>query len=117
MKKVIGLALVSLLVAGGFAAFAGGGDRVAGKAAASASCPVGAKLNLTAEQQARVAALMQECAKATSTSERRTMCEDGMQKILTPEQLTQWQATRDQAGKTGQCSTAGGAARKGCCGQ
>ena len=115
MKKIVGLALVSVLVAGGIAVFAGSGDCMSGKAAKSCS-PMGTSLKLTDEQQARVATLMRDCAKATSTSERRATCEAGMEKILTPEQFTQWKAMHDQASKTGACPTmGGGASKKGCC--
>ena len=117
MKRMIGLVLVSVMVAGGIAAWAGGGDCLSGKAAPSCH-PMKTSLNLTDEQQAKVATLMRDCAKATSTSERRAMCETGMQKILTPEQFTQWKAMHDQAAKTGACPMMGGGGpKKACCGQ
>jgi Spy/CpxP family protein refolding chaperone len=63
-----------------------------------------AKLNLSDEQKAKVNALMQQCQKATSKSECREMMSSGLEKILTPEQMTQWKADCEKMNKAnGEC--------------
>jgi Spy/CpxP family protein refolding chaperone len=65
------------------------------------------KLNLTDAQKAKITALKDQTTRATSTSEARAMMSKGMEQILTPEQLAQWQSGCEKAAKsssgTGEC--------------
>jgi Spy/CpxP family protein refolding chaperone len=84
------------------------GDKPAAAAAgtAGAKClgsDIVSKLNLTDDQKAKVEATRQQCDKAATPEECRKICTEGMAKILTPEQLKQWnEATADCTGK-GKC--------------
>ena len=64
---------------------------------------VSTKLNLTTDQQARIAALNDQLRTATSRSERKSMFDQGMQRILTPDQYTQWKSASDKVAKSGMC--------------
>ena len=61
------------------------------------------KLNLTTDQQARIAALNDQLRIATSRSERRSMFDRGMRRILSPDQYTQWKSASDKMAKSGMC--------------
>ncbi|MCG3149643.1 MAG: hypothetical protein PCFJNLEI_03108 [Verrucomicrobiae bacterium] len=92
MKKVLGLVLATVVAVGVSASFAGEGC-CASKAkaqAAGASCTDAlSKLNLTAEQKAKLATLQEQAKRAPSTSEGNAILAAGMEKILTPEQLAE----------------------------
>ena len=105
MKKLVGVVIAVAVLASAASVYAGDMGCCAGAKKASASCcnATSAKLNLTADQQARVAALKDSCARATSTSERIAMTSEGMARILTPAQYAQWQASCSMALKNGQC--------------
>ena len=98
MNKVLGLVLAGVVTLGVATAFAGGDGCCMGKKAKSGgSCSdMFSKLNLTDDQKAKVNALHEECAKATSTSESRAAFNKGIEGILTPEQLKQWKADCDK---------------------
>jgi hypothetical protein len=95
---------VAAMVAMGTAVYAGEGC-CAGMSKSGASCTgdMFSKLNLTPEQKARVSTLMEDCHKATSHSEFHAMLNSGLEKILTPDQLAQWKAVKENASKTGGC--------------
>lgn len=103
MKRFLALA-VAVGVMSAAAVYAGPGC-CGGMSAKGASCSgdMFSKLNLTPDQKAKVDTLMMECHKATSTSEFHAMFDSGMEKILTPEQLTQWKAMGEKAAKSGGC--------------
>ena len=111
MKRILGLAVAAVVLVGTVSAFAGGdgccmGKKAKGEAKASCSDMFG-KLNLSKEQQAKVTALMEQCRNATSKSECKAMMSEGLEKILTPEQLTQWKADCDKAKASGDCPMKG----------
>ena len=107
MKRLLGLAVAMAVLIGTASVYADGGCCAAGKAkmgAKRAACgDMFSKLNLTDVQKAKVAALKDECLKATSTSERHQMMAKGMQDILTPQQFAQWKAMCDTGMKSGAC--------------
>jgi Spy/CpxP family protein refolding chaperone len=108
MKKFYAFAVAAALLVGAASVFAGGdGCCAAGKmkssAKAGACADLYGKLNLTDEQKAKVTALKDECMKATSTSERRGIMEQGLAKILTPDQFAQWKTACDTGMKSGAC--------------
>lgn len=114
MNKVLGFVLAGVIAVGVTGAFAGGGCCAAGKAESSAnsSCDASlAKLNLTDAQKAQVAELKKQCKSATSTSERIAKCNAGLEKILTAEQLAQWNSSC-QAPSKGGCPMAKKAEKK-----
>ena len=99
MKKLLVLACAAVVAVGAMAVYAGGDGCCMGKKAkADGQCSdMFSKLNLTDEQKAKVNALHEECAKATSTSEAREKFNKGIEGVLTPEQLKQWKADCDKA--------------------
>lgn len=105
MKRILGLIVAVVVLAGVASAFADSGGCCMSKKAkgdAKASCPdMFGKLNLTDKQKAQVKVLCEQCESATSTSERRAMMSEGLQKILTPEQYGQLKANCDKAAKDG----------------
>jgi hypothetical protein len=110
MKRVLGIVVAVAVLAGVAAVYAGdAGCCAAGKAkSASAGCSSAcskmlSKLNLTPDQQSRIAVLNQQLRTATSKSERIAMFTQGMQRILTPEQFEQWKSSCDMAVKNGTC--------------
>ncbi|MGA2221034.1 MAG: hypothetical protein ABSH21_04505 [Verrucomicrobiia bacterium] len=110
MKKLLGIAVAVAVLAGVAAVYAGGvGCCAEGKAkSASAGCSSAcskmlSKLNLTSDQQTRIAELNQQLRTATSKSERIAMFAQGMQRILTPEQFAQWKSVSDKMAKNGVC--------------
>jgi len=110
MKNMIGLALASMWLVGAAGVYAHcgkcPGDKPAAATEQKAACPAMGGLKLTDEQQQKVAALMAECGKATCTSECKTKCEAGMEKILTAEQFQTWKETCAKTAKAGQCPAA-----------
>src|SRR2546426_3122496 len=106
MKRLLAFAVAALVGLGAASVYAGEGCCMSGKAksASGASCSdMFSKLKLSPEQQTKVAALKDECRKATSTSECHDIMSKGLQQILTPEQFAQWKADCDKATKSGQC--------------
>jgi len=107
MKRLLGLAVAAVVLIGTASVYADGGCCAAGKAKmgakGAACCDTFSKLNLNDMQKAKIAALKDECLKATSTSERRSMMAKGMQDILTPEQFAQWKSMCDAGMKSGAC--------------
>ncbi len=96
MKKVLAV-LLTVAVLSGVTAWAncGGCPGDEAKVKAPAKCDGTAaldKLKLTDEQKAKVADLQKSCAKATSKSECRKTCADGLKNILTAEQYKEWEA-------------------------
>ena len=105
MKRLFGFVVAVAVLAGVASAYAGGsGCCMGGKDATSASCSaMFSKLDLTSQQKAQITALQEQCKRATSTSEYHAMFTAGVEKVLTPEQLTQWKAKCEKADKGGQC--------------
>ncbi len=105
MKKLLGFAVAMAVLAGVASTYADGGcSGMAGKSSSGSCCSaMFSKLDLTSQQKAQVTALQEQCKRATSTSEYHEMFSKGLEKILTPEQLTQWKANVDKASKSGQC--------------
>lgn len=111
MKKLLGIAVAAAVLTGVAAVYAGDAKMSCcsgGKDDASC-CADDAltKLNLTADQQARAASLKDSSRKATSTSERIAMYSEGLAKILTPAQLSQWK-TELKGMKNGACPAMSG---------
>ena len=102
--------VASVLVWGAGAAWAGDGCCAGGGAAKpgvnfSANTDCFAKLNLTAEQRAKVTDLVAACKTGGCNVAAREKMTAGLKSILTAEQFTQWTAACDQAkaAKGGQC--------------
>ncbi|MGA2604878.1 MAG: hypothetical protein ABSG14_11680 [Verrucomicrobiia bacterium] len=104
MKKFLAFTVVVVIAVSAAALYAGEGC-CAGKSAKGAACcsDMFSKLNLTPEQKARVNNLFIDCHKATSHSEFHAMLSNGLEKILTPDQLAQWKAMCDKDAKSGGC--------------
>lgn len=102
MKKAFGVMLAGVVLLGGVAAFAGDGCCAAGSATKATDCF--AKLNLTAQQKAKVEALQAECKTNGCTATAYSKLAAGLKAILTPDQYTQWTAACEQA----KGATAGG---------
>jgi Spy/CpxP family protein refolding chaperone len=104
MKRLFSLVVASALILGAASVYADGGGCCAGMSKSSkmsASCgDMMSKLNLTDAQKAKIAALKEQTTRATSTSEARAMMSKGMEQILTPDQLAQWQSGCEKAAKT-----------------
>ena len=103
MKRLYMFVVVAALALGAASVYADGGccAGMSKSSKMSASCgDMVSKLNLTDAQKAKMETLKEQCNRATSTSERREMMAKGMQSILTPEQLAQWQGSCDKADKT-----------------
>ena len=113
MKRLLGFVVAVAVLAGVASVYAGGsGCCMGGKDAAGASCSaMFSKLDLTTQQKAQVTALQEQCKRAASTSEYHEMFSKGVEKILTPEQFTQWKANCEKASKGGQCPYAKSAAK------
>ena len=109
MKKILGTMLVGMVLLGAVAVFADGGCCAAGgsaKVGTNFTAKNGvAKLNLTAEQRAKVTDLLAECKTSGCNVTAREKMTAGLKVILTPDQYTQWTAACDQAkaAKGGQC--------------
>ena len=110
MKRLLAVAVAAVMVVGAAAVYAGEGC-CGGMSAKGASCSgnMFSKLNLTGDQQTKIEALKQDCLRATSRSEFHQMFGAGLEKILTPEQLAQWQSHCDGAAKSSGCPYSNGA--------
>ena len=106
MRRFLALAVAAVVVMGGTAVYAGDGC-CAGKSKSSAKggcCnDMLSKLNLTPEQKAKIETLRADTRRATSTSEMHQMFSAGLEKILTPEQLTQLKTQGEKTMKSGGC--------------
>jgi Spy/CpxP family protein refolding chaperone len=95
------------VVALGAASVYADGGCCAGKSQSSAkggcSGDMLSKLNLTPEQKAKIETLKADTRRATSTSEMHQVFHAGLEKILTPEQLTQWESQCGKTMKSGGC--------------
>jgi Spy/CpxP family protein refolding chaperone len=106
MKKLLGIAVAAAMLAAVASTYAGEAKMscCAGKHASDAGCAeMSSKLNLTADQQARITALNGQLSTATSKSERRAMFDQGIQRILTADQYAQWKSSCDKKVRTGAC--------------
>ena len=106
MRKFLAFTVAAVVALGATSAFAGEGccGGMSKSSAKGASCgDMFSKLNLTDGQKVKVDALKQECLKATSTSEFHTMLNSGLEKILTPDQLAQWETHSGKAKASGEC--------------
>ena len=93
MKKFLAVTVAAIVAFGAASVFADSGccGGMSKSSAKGASCgDMFGKLNLTAEQKAKIDVLKQSCLKATSTSEFHAMLNSGLEKILTPDQLAQF---------------------------
>jgi hypothetical protein len=110
MKRLLAVAVVAVMVGSAAAVYAGEGC-CGGMSAKGASCSSDSfsKLNLTGDQKTKIEALKQDCLRATSRSEFHQMFGAGLERILTPEQLTQWQSHCDGATKSSACPYSNGA--------
>ena len=106
MRRFLALGVAAVVVMGATAVYAGDGC-CAGKSKSSAkgACcgDTFSKLHLTGDQKAKIETLKADCRRATSTSECHEIMDNGLAKILTPEQLAQWQTQCDKAMKSGPC--------------
>jgi len=110
MKRVLGIAVAVAVVAGVASVYAGdmgccsASNAKSTSAGCSSSCSERlSKLNLTREQQSRIAVLNVQLHTATSKSERMAMFTEGMQRILTADQYAQWKSVSDKMAKNGTC--------------
>jgi hypothetical protein len=106
MKTVLAFAVAALVGVSTVSVFAGEGCCAAAKAksASGSSCSdVFSKMNLTDAQKAQIDALKEQTKRATSTSESRAMFTAGLEKILTPDQLSQCKAQCDKARAGSEC--------------
>lgn len=106
MKKFLAFTAAAVVALGAVSVFAGesccGG--MSKSSAKGASCgDMFGKLKLTDDQKAKVEVLKQECLKATSTSEFHAMFNNGLEKILSPDQLAEWDMHSGKAQKAGSC--------------
>jgi hypothetical protein len=111
MKRLVVLMAVAVLAMGVQTSFANCGNCPGDKPKAdkAGTCASMEKLNLTADQKAKVQALCDECTKGKCDKTAKAKMQKGMKEILTEEQYKQWDA---------QCKTACGKAEKsgkGCC--
>jgi Spy/CpxP family protein refolding chaperone len=105
MKRLFSMVAALALILGAASVYADGGGCCAGMSKSSkmsASCgDMMSKLNLTDAQKAKISALKDQTTRAaTSTSEAHAMMSKGMEQILTPDQLAQWQSGCEKATKT-----------------
>lgn len=113
MKKAVGMLAIVSLLALGAPAYAGCGSCEAHKSAAK-SCPVGtcasvlSKMDLNAEQKARVAELKAAFAKSENKSEGCAAFMKGLEGVLTPEQLAKCKEGCAKAKSAGGCPASGG---------
>lgn len=107
MKKLFVLAVAASVVIGVASVRAGGDGCCAGmsKSSAKGGCcgNMFSKLNLTDAQKAQIETLKADTRRATSTSEMHQMFSAGLEKILTPDQLAQWESHSGKAMKSGAC--------------
>ena len=106
MKKLLGIAAAAVVLAAVASVHAGDVKMscCSGQKSGDGCCgEMSTKLSLTPEQQVRVTALNAQLRTATSRSERKSMFDQGMQRILTPEQYVQWKSASDKMAKTGTC--------------
>jgi len=100
MKRLLAFVVAAGVGLSSVSVFAGDGCCAAAKAksASSSSCSdMFSKMNLTDAQKAQIDALKDSTKRAASTSESRAMFMAGLEKILTPEQLSQCKAQCDKA--------------------
>jgi hypothetical protein len=106
MKKFLAFTVAAIVALGAASVFADSGccGGMSKSSAKGATCgDMFSKLNLTDGQKARVEVLKQSCLKATSTSEFHAMFNSGLEKILSPDQLAQWEAHSGKDLKAGSC--------------
>ena len=106
MRKFLAVAVAAVVALGAASVFAGEGccGGMSKSSAKGASCgDMFGKMSLTAEQKAKVETLKQDCLKATSSSEFHAMFSSGLERILSPDQLAQWQAHGGKAKASGEC--------------
>jgi hypothetical protein len=106
MKKFLAFTAAAVVALGAASVFAGEGccGGMSKSSAKGASCgDMFSKLSLTDDQKAKVEVLKQSCVKATSTSEFHAMFNSGLEKILSPDQLAQWDTHSGKALKAGGC--------------
>jgi Spy/CpxP family protein refolding chaperone len=99
MKKLLAFAVAAVVALSTATVFADGAGCCAAGASKSASCSgdMFSKLKLTDEQKAQIESLKQDTKRATSTSESRAMFNAGLEKILTPDQLSQLKSQCDSS--------------------
>jgi Spy/CpxP family protein refolding chaperone len=100
MKKLLAFAVATAVLAGTASVFAGEGCCASmSKSSIKGACSgdMFSKLNLTDAQKTQLEALKDSTKRATSTSEAHAMFNEGLERILTPEQLTQFKAQCDSA--------------------
>ncbi len=106
MNKFVPLFCAAVLVSAA-STYAGDGCCPSGKASAKAAagqCGAGfTKLNLTEEQQAKVAALKAECDKEGCTEASRAKMTKGLEGILNADQFAQWKAMCAKESKAAGC--------------
>jgi len=100
MKRVLAFVVAMAVLVGTASVFAGEGccggmSKSSVKGACSGD--TFSKLNLSDAQKTQIEALKDSTKRATSTSEAHAMFNEGLEKILTPEQLTQFKAQCDSA--------------------
>jgi hypothetical protein len=104
MKKILGLALAGFLAVSGTTVMAGGASCCGGSAKGDSCCDASfSKLNLTPKQKTQIEALELDCNRAMSTSERHQIFNAGLERILTPAQLSQFDAQCKAPAKAGGC--------------
>ena len=108
MKKlfVLAVAVAAVVALGAASVYADGGCCASkSKSSAKGGCcsDTLSKLNLTPEQKAKIETLKADTRRATSTSESHQIFNAGLEKILTPEQLTQWESHCSKTMKSGGC--------------
>ncbi len=96
MKRLIALAVVAVWVVGAAAVFAGeGGGCTHGAAktdSKSACTDMFSKLNISAEQKTKLAALKEQCAGTKCTEAAHTKFMSGVKEILTADEYKQFEA-------------------------
>jgi Spy/CpxP family protein refolding chaperone len=100
MKRLLAFAVAALVGLGVASVYAGGGCCAGmSKSSVKGACSgdMFSKLNLTDAQKTQIEALKLSTKHATSTSEAHAMFSKGLEKILTPEQLTQFKAQCESA--------------------
>jgi hypothetical protein len=106
MKKFLAFTVAAVVALGAASVFAGEGccGGMSKSSAKGAACgDMFSKLSLTDGQKAKIDVLKQECLKATSTSEFHAMFNSGLEKILSPDQLAQWEAHSGKAKASAEC--------------
>lgn len=106
MKRLLAFVVAALVGFGTASVFAGDGCCMSGKAKSTAGASCGdmfSKLNLTDAQKAQIETLKESTKRATSTSEAHEMFNTGMEKILSPDQMTQFKAQCDKTKASGEC--------------